>query len=345
VCSILHSLGRMMVTFYMPERWEQLVQHTGDGGEDAAARAVLGLSLEEIGRAAAEHWGLPRNLIAGMRSVTPSERGEHFCHDDWLAAVGTMSTQCADSLWNDDEAGADQVRRLAANFAPMLGLEPDHILVAIEKARVEAAAELSLAPLARPDEKRARALASSRQRSAANKILLGGVAELREAIGHANTGQMVSMALETVHQALGFSRSFAFLRVRRERRYIARIGLGEGARPLLPDLRFCDTYEPNVFHAALDSDRVIFIDNAHDPKFAAKLPGWWKASLAIGRSFVLLPLCARGQPAGLLYGEWHAGTPPATLGEAEFALLNDLRALLARSLAHPNQIEVVAGRA
>lgn len=345
VCSILHSLGRMMVTFYMPERWSELAQHAAPGAEDMAARAVLGLSLEEIGRAAAEQWGLPRNLIAGMRSVAPAERGEHFCHDDWLAAVGTMSSRCAESLWNDDEAGAAQVRHLAASFAPMLGIAPDNILVAIERAREEAGADLSIAPLARPEEKRARELAIARQRAAGNKVLLSGVAELREAVAHAGSAQMVSMALETIHQGLGFSRSFAFMRAHRERRYIARIGLGQGARALLPELWFGDGYEPNVFHAALSNDRVIFIEHAHDPRFASKLPAWWKARLAAGRSFVILPLVAHGQPAGLLYGEWHDAAQSVALDPAEFSLLNDLRGQLARSLEQRPQAEVVASRA
>ena len=87
VCSILHSLGRMMITFYMPERWTQMGESAGAGKEQTAAETVLGMSLEDIGRATAGYWGLPRNLIAGMRRVEPAERGEGFGHDDWLAAV------------------------------------------------------------------------------------------------------------------------------------------------------------------------------------------------------------------------------------------------------------------
>ena len=174
-----------MVTFYLPEHWLLLQQQARGGDEDAgvrddAAREHFGLTLEQIGRATAEHWGLPRNLVAGMRRVEPGERPEGFGHDDWLAALGTMSSQCAESLWNGDEAGNAEVRQLASDFAAMLGVAPEHIVGAVEKAKAEAAADLSIAPLANPPEKRARNAAVTRMREAGNKILTSGVADMRE---------------------------------------------------------------------------------------------------------------------------------------------------------------------
>ena len=343
VCSILHSLGRMMVTFYLPEQWT-LIQGTA-GADDANAVARLGLSLEQIGRATAEHWGLPRNLIAGMRRVEPGERGEDFGHDDWLAALGTMSSQCADSLWHGDEAGAEQVRQLAAGFAPLIGIEPDDIVGAIEKAKVEAAADLSIAPLANPPEKRARAAAVTRMREAGNRILMQGVAEMREAAATATPGQMMSMAIETAYHGLSFTRAFGFLRNRRDGRYTAKIGLGDNARTLLPNLGFDDAYEPNVFFAALGSDRVIFIENARDPKFSSKLPGWWKETLAEARCFVIIPLCTRGEPVGFIYGDWDDRFPSVYLSQPEFALLNDLRGLVVKTVERRQQAETVGGKA
>jgi hypothetical protein len=97
-------------------------------------------------------------------------------------------------------------------------------------------------------------------------------------------------------------------------------------------MTFDDAYEPNVFHAALNSDRVIFIENAHDAKFAAKLPLWWKSSLSEARSFVILPLSANGQPAGFLYGDWDDSFPPISLSATEFSLLNDMRAMVVRAV-------------
>lgn len=104
------------------------------------------------------------------------------------------------------------------------------------------------------------------------------------------------------------------------------MAFGECVRERLPSMVFNDVYEPNVFHAALNSGRVIFIENARDPKFAAKLPHWWKAALADARSFVILPLCANGQPAGFIYGDWDDSVPSIALSQKEFALLNDVRA-------------------
>lgn len=344
VCSILHSLGRMMITFYMPERWLQLREAGGEGSEETAAEAILGLSLEAVGRATAEHWGLPRNLIAGMRRVEPREREEGFGHDDWLAALGTMSTQAADALWHDDEAATARVQALAESFAPMLGVEPTGLLGAIDKARETAASDLTIAPLAKPAEKRAKLAAATRKRMAGNKVLMSGVADMRDAGVAATPGQMMSMALETIHEGLSFTRSFAFLRNRREGKYAARLGLGEGSKALLPNLVFDDAYEPNVFHAALGSDRVIFIENAQDAKFAAKLPGWWKGTLAEARCFVVIPLCAHGQPAGFIYGEWDDSFPQVVLSQTEFSLLNDLRGLVVRTVERKHQAEAVVTR-
>jgi HD-like signal output (HDOD) protein len=345
VCSMLHTLGRMMVTFYMPERWLALQQHGGAGSEDTAAPEVLGMTMEAIGRAAAERWGLPKNLISGMRRMDPNAPPAELSHADWIAAVSTMSSKCAESMWDDDDEGAAEVAKLAGSFSAMLGVEPASILVAIEKAKEVAANDLTIAPLAKPAEKRAKVLATTRMRAEGNKILISGVEDMRGVQTSASPGQMMSMALETVYKGLDFSRAVAFLRNRRDNRYAAKMGFGDGVRELLASMTFSDAYEPNVFHAALNSDRVIFIENAKDPKFEAKLPQWWKDSLSGARSFVILPLSTAGQPAGFIYGDWDESFPAIQLNQTEFALLNDLRALVVKTVERRLQLEATASKA
>ena len=344
VCSMLHTLGRMMITFYMPERWEQMRQQAGEGREDDAAPDVLGLTLEEVGSAAAAHWGLPKNLVSGMRKMPPLAEGQEISASDWIAGLSTMAAQCADSLWNDDAAGAEEVKRITASYSAMLGVEPEQMDAAIEKAKAVAAADLTIAPLSKPAERRAKALAKTRQRAEGIKILQSGLNDMRDIAQTAMPGQMVSIALETIHQGLEFSRAVAFVRNRREGNYAARMSFGDGVRERLPEMTFPDIYEPNVFHAALNSDRVIFIENAKDPKFAAKLPGWWRDTLSEARSFVVLPLLANAQPAGFLYGDWDESFPPIQLSQNEFTLLNDIRALVVKAIERRHQLESVGNK-
>ena len=346
VCSMLHTLGRMMMTFYMPERWNELQRLADQDGRsiDDAAPAMLGLSMEEIGHAAALHWGLPASLVKGMRKLAPTEDGADVSASDWIAGLSTMSAMCAESLWHDDPAGEAIVKQLTESYAVMLGVEPANLMHAIEQAKVVAANDLTIAPLSRPAERRAKALAKTRQRAAGNKILLSGLADMRDTLDTASPGQMVQIALETVYKGLDFSRAVAFVRNRKESHYSAKISFGEGTRELLAAMTFDDAYEPNVFHAALNSDRVIFIENARDAKFAAKLPLWWKSSLAEARSFVILPLSANGQPAGFLYGDWDDSFPPIQLSQTEFSLLNDMRALVVRAVERRHAQEVVSSR-
>ncbi|WP_377704791.1 HDOD domain-containing protein [Pseudoduganella sp. UC29_71] len=344
VCSLLHTLGRMMITFYMPERWSALQEAAGAGKEDQAAQQILGLSMEEVGAAAAAHWGLPKNLISGMRSVAPAEPGAEVSHADWIAGLSTMAARCAESLWHDDEAGALEVKRITESYSGMLGVAPEQMHEAIERAKEVAANDLSIAPLSKPAERRAKALAKTRQRAAGNKILLSGLADMRDLVDSASPGQMVSIALETVYQGLDFSRAVAFVRNRREGRYAAKMCFGEGMKEKLCEMAFDEAYEPNVFHAALNSDRVIFIENARDPKFAAKLPAWWKATLSEARSFVILPLQSNLQPAGFIYGDWDESFPPIQLSQTEFGLLNDMRALVVKAVERRHQLEAVSNR-
>lgn len=352
VCSMLHALGRMMVAFYMPEAWSRLqaFASAGDAGHDeeldldTAAIAVLGLSIEQIGRAAAENWGLPSNLIGGMRRIDADSSAEKLHYADWLSAVSTMSSQCAEALWHDDAAGAARVAALAQGFSAMLGVAPQALMLSIEKAKVAASADLSIAPLTKPSERRARTLASNRKRDEGHKILGAGVADMRDFVNAATPGQMMSMALETVYQGLSFSRAAAFMRSPRDKRYIAKMGFGEGMRELLPAMHFDEAYEANVFHAALNNDRVIFIENVRDPKFAAKLPQWWKDSLHDATSLVILPVCSDGKPVGFIYGDWDASYPAIALNEAEFSLLNNVRGLVARCMDRRKQIELVAAK-
>lgn len=341
VCSMLHSLGRMMTVFYLADRWELVcaqMQKTGNG-EDACAVEIMGLTLEDIGRATAERWGLPRHLIGSMRHIAPAAPTEPISHGDWLAALSTMASACADALCEEDDVGGAALDKLANDYAHMLGVEAADLRQAVEAARPA------------EDDGSAQRIHAKRRRTPkkdprehAARVLAEGVSDMHDALERTNPSQMMAMALETVLQGLQLSHSVAFLRNRRDGLYAAKMSFGGRAQQLLPLLQFEDAYQPDTFHAALSTDRIIYIENAHDPKFAAKLPQWWKQNLAGARSFIVLPLAVNNHATGFIYGDWTDKEQPIKLEANEFMLLNSLRALVVKSIERRHRLESAGAR-
>ncbi|MGH8808587.1 MAG: HDOD domain-containing protein [Noviherbaspirillum sp.] len=335
VCSMLHTLGRMMVTFYLADRWQPVQARAAQHGidESQAARELLGLDLEEIGRSAARRWGLPASLIDTMRDVPPGPVSEPLDHKDWLAAVSTLSSRCAAALCSDDAAADKRLAGLTGSYADMLGLEASQLINAAKTAQVTAAEEDAalVRPVKRSEPEQTVPPVLGKPVESIG-ILKRGVADMRDALQSANTGQLMSMALETVYQGLGCSRAIAFLRDQEQSHYAAHMCFGDGVQELLPRLVFDDAYQPDVFHAALANDKMIFVENAQEVAFINKVPRWWKEALPTVRSFTVLPLTLNHHPVGFIYGDWDMVKPPAKIEQAEIAPLNELRVLVMHAM-------------
>ncbi len=340
VCSILHSLGRLMVSFYLPEQWAQVqfLAAKKNISENEATGEVFGLELDEIGRLIGKRWGLPNGLVESLRDVPPRiEPGishEPLEHAEWLAAISTMSTRCAGVLCTEGDAPVHGLTRIAENYAEMLGLDSEFVLQAIEIAQQLAAEDILLEQEGAPAEDAKEQLQLPLGKPADSiQILKRGVGDMGDGIATTtNTSQLMTVALETVYQGLGLSRAIAFLRNHDEGKYVARMSFGDGADDLLPRLRFNDAYQPDVFHAALANDKMIFVEDAQAPGFINKLPRWWRDELSASRSFMILPLMLNFHPVGFIYGDWSASLPTAEIAPKEVVLLDELRALMVKAI-------------
>lgn len=335
VCSMLHSLGRMMTVFYLSDRWRQIQEQVQNGvDESEAVLEVLGLRLDDIGRQAAQQWGLPARLVNTLQDMPPKQVGEPISHEDWLSAVSTLSSRCASTLCAGSSIADDVLPALARDYADMLGLEASQLLVAVETAQRVAADEGSVAApqVRRTDAEAAGAPALAGKPTDAAARLARGVADMQGVLQSANTAQLLSMALETVYQGLGFSHAVAFLRNQKEGKYKAQMCFGDSVQELLPRLIFGDAYQPDVFHAALAKDKMIFVENAQEEEFASKLPRWWKDALPGVRSFMVLPLTTNRQPVGFIYGDWDSSRPVSKVEQDEVVSLNELRLLITRAM-------------
>lgn len=345
VCSMLHSLGRMMTAFYLPEHWQRVQLHSVAAGvdESAAAREILGLGLDDIGRHAARQWGLPSDLVNTLQDVPPKPTGEPLDHGDWLAAVSTLSSRCAEALCVAGGTADEELAKLADSYAEMLGIDVDQVLTAVDAAQKTAAAEDSVV-LRVPRRGSDRPEPASGKPVDAAEILARGVADIRGALDSASVGQLTTMALETVYQGLRFSRAVAFLRYPDRQQYVAQMCFGDGVQELLPSLVFGDAYQPDVFHAALANDKMIFVENPRDLSFVNKVPRWWKEAFPTARSFMVLPLTVNQRPAGFVYGDWDNDRPPSRIEQAEIGPLNELRTLVMQVMEQRRMMDSAFGR-
>ncbi|WP_233575619.1 HDOD domain-containing protein [Noviherbaspirillum saxi] len=344
VCSMLHSLGRMMATFYLSDRWHLVQEYSVRTGadENEAAREILGLRFDDIGRHAAQHWGLPAAVVDTLQDMPPKPIGEPLDHKDWLAAIATVSSRCADALTSDNGDIEEILADLTSDYADMLGLESGQMLLALENAQKTAASEDSVVVRTQrrsnTEHKEPAAPIVGKPADAAAR-LARGVADMRDALQSTSSGQVMTMALETVYQGLSFSRTIAFLRNQEQSQYAANMCFGDGVQELLPRLVFGDAYQPDVFHAALANDKMIFVENAQDAAFISKVPRWWKDALPTVRSFMVLPLTVNRRPVGFIYGDWDMTKPPSKIEQAEIAPLNELRTLVMHALEQRRQPE------
>lgn len=352
VCSMLHSLGRMMAVFYLPELWSAVQTQMNDKGidEDEAARAVMGVSLDELGRQIAKQWGFPKALVDSMQHFPPASTSEPLSHGDWLAAVSTMSTDCAEVLTemsphgSADETDArakDEVAELVHGYTNMLGLDSEQIMSALEAAKLSSAEESHFARPAKPAETAKNAAIATPAGVPPNStaLLKQGVADMHGIAASANSAQMVAMALETVYKGLGLSRAISFLLSPDQTKYIARLCFGDGVQDLIPQLIFNSEFQPDVFHAALANNKIVFVENTKASMFVNKMPRWWKENLPGARGFILLPLKINRQPVGFIYGDWDTTLPEPKISKSDIPALEELRSMLAYAIEHRRKLD------
>ena len=139
--------------------------------------------------------------------------------------------------------------------------------------------------------------------------------------------EVLRMVLETLLRALHLRRVVFALRDPAAQALVGRIGLGEGAQPLVDALRVPLRVAPgeraDLFTAVCLKGSDTLISDASAANVAARLPRWLGAPAA-APCFLLLPLTLRNAPLGLIYAD-HPRAGGIVLGERELGLLRTLR--------------------
>ena len=320
VCTLLHRVGRLLTAFYLPEEWDRIQRLVASGrDESAAAQEVLGLALEELGMRIARQWRLPDRIVHTMGGeAAPTASPE----DAQLAALARFSDRSASFLVGEGGENDVQLRALAEEFGPSLGLEPESLTQAVKAASEEISAQPMLAEILVENPPRA-TLASAPKDPLA--MLAAGVVEVGQVIAEGGDVQEIAgMISEVAFRCLGLGRVAVLLDDPDTGSYRVQATLAARNPNRLAGASLPLETGGDLAALALARRVDIYIDNPRDEKIAASLPGWIRSQGT--HPFFLLPIIdASGRPRGLFHGQQQ---DDEKLGKGELQQLAALRDLL-----------------
>jgi HD-like signal output (HDOD) protein len=340
ICALLHSLGKLLLAFYLPQEYQQLKVRLGKTqlSENQEAMELLGISLDELGLETAREWGFPTSILDGLRFIPPEETGtEPPAETNWLASISSLAHQCAEAISKPGIGPSSEPRLVALieGYAGMLGVPADRLRSAVSEGEAHALAERS--PAASENSEPAAPRLIHGIPANLPTVLSNCVQEISGDLSSSSPGRVLSLATEAVFAGLGLHRAFVF--VRKNARYSAGIGLGPGAAELLHVLSFEEGARVDAVYMAMLGNRIVYLDDVRDPGQQQKVPLWWKARLSQAKSFIILPLVVQKQPLGFIYGEWLRGYPDVVLDSAARAQLDNLRSTVVSRIVRQNRPE------
>lgn len=363
ICSVLHSLGRLLSQYFFPEESADIRQVMKQHGchEDVAAQRVLGVSFEELGIGLAHSWGFPSLILESMRKLPPSKVHKPSTQEERLRVLSACANEHCDAVFHlppaERERAIDAIVSRYADALPINATQVrEHMEAAIDEAhafariiRVDlqqtqlgrhladyigntapsttAEEEPGAMPRGVVLEQRlsAEPTPAGQKPADAQGVLSAGIQDISNTlVEEFKLNDVLRIILETMYRAMGFKRVLLCVRNARNNTMNGRFGFGPGATELAKQVQFSLAAQPdNVFNVATAKGVDILISDVDDPGISTRVPDWYRKSVH-SRTFVLLPLTIKGKPVAMIYADKER-PGEIEISEQELALLRTLR--------------------
>ena len=354
LAAMFQNLGRLLTEYYFQEEAVQIRQHLAQvpvtpAAREAMARKVLGIGFDELGAGVAKAWGLPDTLQRSLRAPdgeVPKHMVDRRADQGvermrWLGRGANALTDAM--LGADGDAQAAALSEVAERYAPALGLLPRDMLVCAQAARVHLSAlaqAMGLSVAANAPARRLLQATTTPSAADASAVLsldaaspaaapaarLGdGLTAVKRALADKSLrlNEVLSLVLETVHQALDLRCVVFCLRDPKSGLLLGRAALGKGSADMSMAFRILPDAGAgtDLFSALCAKGADLLV--ADSKSVANRLPVWYRNRVN-GATFLLLPMMVKGQSIGLIYAD-KAEAGSLKIGEAELTLLRGLR--------------------
>jgi eukaryotic-like serine/threonine-protein kinase len=339
VASMFHTLGKLLSIYYFPEEFEAMKTLVLNKGvdEDQAMRSVLGASYEDLGRGIAKEWKLPNIIGDSMKRLPEGVVPVAKTSKESLGQLSCFSNElCAITTNNEDteQAYAD----LAARYKDSLGITKESIDKLLESSIKEAEEFTRILNIdtskvtvfnnirKNADEKEdgenwstevndkkpsgddgatfetVKAETKTQQQNQ-HDILVNGIAEITNSLlGDVNLNDVLTMVLETIYRGMGFNRVLFAIHDAKNKRVLARFGLGKGIDEIIPNFRYEIDGSDDVFVSTIKKGKEFIVLDVNSAEYKDRIPPWAR-KLTMPTTVVLYPLVVNKRCLGLIYAD------------------------------------------
>jgi len=343
ICSLLHSFGKILVIFYMPDKLEEINKYCSQRNESEGigALAVMGMTYEEIGMLVAREWKLPSRIVSSMRNTHLSEITPNPSDTDKLSSIATFANSIAAILSYGDEKDREAgIVKLMASFKDHFR-KVEKTIGKIIQASVQELMEfsnilkidLNTVPfgkelfgwssemtnqglrLADTADKSFKSdslftienFLEDEAKDTPEVIFTKGIQDVNNSIvSNFSLNDIVRIVLETMYRGMqlsGESRALFLIKDTKLPLMAVRFGFGNGIDELKEWFKVALDDSSDLFNMAISKRNDFIIKDITSPDVVAMLPGWFKDRVTDSVFLIILPIIVNAKPLGMFYIE------------------------------------------
>lgn len=343
ICSLLHSLGKIIVYIYLPESYREIETRIANGkSDDAATREVLeDLTFSQIGEEIASFWNLSEKVTASMKTDPSPPKGaldslaylqnlacfsnklvEYVCEQKNL---DELIGQYGDMLSIDKEGAVELVNRSVDASEDI----SESVRYGLSKLKIRSCLRLVEEEIKEPEKAAMRKIEQEKERGKTQEESTSqaqgeGVIELDELpisqdksindfihditetlMGKFNLNDFYINLLEGLYRGIGFDRVLlAIISVEPTKKVlVGRFGLGDIDPEGVKGFEY-DLAQDYSITSSLKSCKDMAIPPNTPNAFPERLK-----YLVKDRTVYLFPICLDNKPIGMLYLDRKNGRP------------------------------------
>lgn len=123
-CTLLHNLGEIITAYFLSDRYLEIqtLNREGDLGATDNERAVLGLTVSDVGKEIATSWKFAPRIVSTMEGELPVIHGQVTKPLELNQALAAIASKVVASLYTDYASKGASQQELMADLAKASGL-------------------------------------------------------------------------------------------------------------------------------------------------------------------------------------------------------------------------------